>query len=89
MALLVLAACSVSTPSAKAPITLPELPVELVNCGYGVAIPQPGPGAKLSQLQTETLWLKDRKTLRNCRNNHNLTVQFYNELRSNLNSPEL
>jgi hypothetical protein len=62
--------------------------VELVSCGYAVAIPEPRAGAKLSQLQAETLWLKDRKTLRNCRNNHDLTVQFYEELRSNLNSPE-
>lgn len=83
-----LAACSVSTPSAKAPIALPAIPVELVECGYGVPIPEPKPGAKISQLQTETLWLKDRKTLRNCRTNHELTIRFYEDLRNRLASPE-
>lgn len=87
-ALSVLAACSVSTPSARAPIALPALPVELRSCGYGVPIPEPAPDRKISQLQTETLWLKDRKTLKTCRTNHEATVKFYEDLRSNLNPPE-
>lgn len=83
-----LAACSVLTPSAKAPIVLPPLPAEIVACGYGVPIPEPRPGEKLSQLQTETFWLKDRKTLKNCRTNHQATIKFYEGLRINLNPPE-
>nr|WP_192960945.1 hypothetical protein [Sinorhizobium sp. LM21]AJW30260.1 hypothetical protein pLM21S1_p142 [Sinorhizobium sp. LM21] len=51
-------------------------------------IPEPKPGEKLTQLQTETFWLKDRKTLRNCRINHQATVNFYESLRINLNPPE-
>lgn len=87
-ALLALAACSVSTPSARAPIELPAIPVEILECGYAVTIPVPGAGKKISQFQTETLWLKDRRTLRDCRSNHEATVRFYENLRTELRSPE-
>lgn len=79
----VLAACSVSTPSAKAPIRLPALPAEIRNCGSAVVLPE----RKLNQLETETYWLKDRKTLKSCRNNHSATVNFYEKLRINLSQP--
>ena len=80
----VLTACSVSTPSAKASIHLPAIPAELQTCGEGVALPN----RKLNQLETETYWLKDRKTLKNCRTNHQATIDFYETLRINLSSPE-
>lgn len=86
-ALSALAACSALTPSARAPIELPAIPQELVACGYGVPIPAPAAGKKISQLQTETYWLQDRKTLRDCRTNHEATIRFYNNLRTNLRSP--
>lgn len=79
-----LAACSVSTPSARAPISLPEIPVELQHCGEAALLPD----KKLNQLETETYWLKDRKTLKTCRTNHQATIKFYETLRTNLSSPE-
>ncbi|SOC90138.1 hypothetical protein SAMN05216358_0162 [Rhizobium sp. AN5] len=80
----VLAACSVSTPSARAPINLPAIPVELQDCGEGVLLPD----RKLNQLETETYWLRDRKTLKNCRNVHKTTIDFYEDLRTRLSSPD-
>ncbi len=80
----VLAACSASTPSARAPITLPEIPVELQTCDEGVLLPE----KHLSQLETETYWLKDRKTLKNCRNTHRATIDFYEDLKTRLSTPE-
>jgi len=79
-----LTACSASTPSAKAPIVLPALPIEVGACESGVVIPTPKPGTKLSQLEVERLWMKDRRSLRSCRLMHGATLQFYENLRANL-----
>ncbi|MGV1754813.1 hypothetical protein [Agrobacterium sp. CG674] len=94
LAVSLLGACSASTPSARAPINLPRLPSELTCkpedkscvpvCPYAVQIPV----RKLNQLETETYWLQDRKTLRVCRNNYQAVLDHYEDLRTNLSSPE-
>ena len=88
------AACSVSTPSARAPIFLPALPRELVCkdgekdckpvCPYGVLIPD----RDINQAEAEAYWRRDRASLKTCREVNKAIVSFYETLRHNLNPPE-
>lgn len=89
------AACSVSTPSAKAPINLPELPKELYCdpekdetcapvCPYATEIPD----RDINQSEAEKLWRQDRVSLKTCRDKLTSTVKYYQVLRSNLSAPE-
>lgn len=88
------AACGASMPSAKAPINLPTLPLELTCKADGEHCEPPCPEAALipdrdiSQAEAETLWRKDRAALRTCRNTQNATVIFYQTLQEKLRSPE-
>jgi hypothetical protein len=46
------------------------------------------PERDLNQAETETYWLRDRASLRKCRNAQTATVNFYKALSDNLRSPE-
>jgi hypothetical protein len=89
------AACSVSTPSAKVPVSLPPLPVELTcsasgkdangkpcvpACPYAVLIPD----RDIDQAETEKFWRQDRTHLIACRKSKDAIIHYYEALRANL-----
>ena len=81
MLALALAACSASTPSARARILLPALPPQVAReTPRPVNLP-PGP---LNQVQTETLWARDRSELSACRVEKGAIVDFYGQLQRGL-----
>lgn len=88
MALLALTACAASTPSAKAPITLPPLPGELAVVNRPVPIPVPRPNEKLTQYQVEHYWSTDRGNLKSCFATHGAVTTFYNDLRNEFSLPQ-
>lgn len=71
-AVLALAACSVSTPSAEARINLAPLPAQVsAPCNDPVLLPE----VKLDQEQTEKFWRQDRMSLVNCKKKHGILVK--------------
>lgn len=94
MAVSSVAACSVSTPSAKAPISLPELPARFActvedkdcipACPYAAKLPD----RDIKQVEAETYWRQDRGSLKTCRESYGAVVRYYENLRTKLSSPE-
>jgi hypothetical protein len=85
------AACSVSTPSAKVPINLPELPAELLPCVKGDKTCKPPcpnpvvvPDRDIDQTEVEKYWRKDRTRLVMCRKTNSALIGYYEALRANL-----
>lgn len=75
--LAVLAGCS---PSARATIELPALPVDLTVCDAPGDLPAQG----LSRVQVEQLWARDRAALVRCGRQLGAVVGFYDDLRGEL-----
>lgn len=55
-----------------------------LTCPNGVLVPD----RDIDQAETETYWIQDRAGLRTCRNAFNMTVKFYENLRTELSAPE-
>jgi hypothetical protein len=53
-------------------------------CAYGVLVPD----RDLDQAETETYWIEDRASLRNCRNSFTALQNYYDALRTYLSTPE-
>lgn len=74
-----LAACA-STPSANAKLFLTPLPASQTHCDGPVSLP----ARALTQLEVETYWAEDRKSLVTCRSQLNGVVTHYETLSRNL-----
>ncbi|WP_161954674.1 hypothetical protein [Ensifer sp. LC54] len=73
-------ACSVLTPSVKAKIELPALPIEVKDCDRPVLIPD----RRIAQAETEKLWRRDRAALKACDDQNGILVEYYDDLRESL-----
>lgn len=72
--------CAASTPSARAPINLPALPVAVARCDRPVVLPSEG----LTRAEVEQLWARDRAALVKCGYSRDALVSFYEDLRQRL-----
>jgi hypothetical protein len=79
-----LAACAASTPSANAPISLPDLPVEFTHCLGPAKLKH----VAMNQAEVEKGWRRDRITLVVCKKKHEGLVSFYQDLQHRLTTPE-
>jgi len=81
VAALALTACAGSTPSTEAQIHLPALPNSVNHCQNATKLPD----NKLLQKDIERFWARDRASLRQCHNNLNVVVNYYNDMARKLN----